>query len=223
MAAVDMQLLVALPDGVHQETLDAPSGWTNLDLRAAIERSACERLGNVVAALLSYPDGTHVPMDPPQFLAALGLDASDATVKCELVSAPRIQRCEPPFGPVGGGTLIRVRGSGFRAESGFGGHGDGTSAAAITGGGARLSFGSGCTVPCWRGSDDELLCRAPPHPEGIVSVVLLGCVEAAGSSGAAAFEFASEGRMCDLIFATTNSNCPLRNVKNGESAAHMRL
>ena len=198
-----MRVLVSLPSGArHEEMLTVEPDWSSQDLCEAIENAAQQRLGHRVAALMSYRDGRRVPLTPRQTIASLGLQGPDACVRCELTSAPRVKRCEPPFGPVAGGTLVTIRGSGFLAQSGFG-------SSSSTSGGARVSFGAGCTVPCWRASDEELLCRAPPHDAATVSVTLLGC-ENSESSGAAACEFASEGRMCDLIFATTNAHCPLR-------------
>ena len=179
----------------HVETLQVIPSWTTDDLRSTVERFAAQRLGHQAAALLTY-DGRLLPAGVP--LSLLGLDSEAASIDCELVTVPLIFRCEPPHGPCAGGTLVRIRGSGFLAQSGFG-----------EGGGARVSFGA-LAVPCWRTADDELQCRAPPHAEGPVSVSLLGCQAARASSGCAAYEYASEGRLCDLIFATTNAHCPLR-------------
>lgn len=197
-----MIVVVVLPNGAQvEEALEPLSTWSTLDLRTAIEHAASERLNYAVVALLYFNcGGEKVPTDPPQSLSALGLHGG-ASIHCELIISPHVTRCEPPYGPVAGGTLVCIRGSGFLTQSGFAS--DGHS-------GARLSFGSGCSVPCWRASDEELLCRTPEHAEGVVSVTLLGCEAASASLGTAAFEFASEGRMCDLIFATTNAHCPLK-------------
>ena len=197
-----MRVLVALPSGARsEETLDANPSWTSHDLRSAIQHVAHERLGQALVAILRFADGGSISMDPPQSLVTLGLGGSEACVHCELVAVPRVQRCEPPYGPVAGGTLLTLRGSGFLVSSGFSNSNENA--------GARLSFGAGCTVPCWRLSDEELLCRTPTHAPGVVSVTLLGCEAAGSSTGAATFEFASEGRICDLIFATANAHCPL--------------
>ena len=171
------------------------SSWTTDDLRSAIENVASQRLGYQAAALLTH-DGRQLPAGVS--LSSLGLDNEAASVEVELVTVPLIFRCEPPHGPCAGGTLVRIRGSGFLSQSGF-----------AEQGGARVCFGA-LAVPCWRAADDELQCRAPPHAEGLVSVSLLGCQAARASSGCAAYEYASEGRLCDLIFTTTNAHCPLR-------------
>jgi hypothetical protein len=179
-----------------EESLQALSTWTTDDLKRKIEGLAALRLGYQAVALLSHRGGR--PLPNGALLTSLSL--VDEAVDCALVTVPLVFRCEPPHGPVAGGTLVRIRGSGFLA----------------VGGGARVSFGD-CSVPCWRVADDELQCLAPPHTEGIVSVKLKQCCEAVREStgGAASYEFASEGRLCDLIFATTNAHCPLRTSDRG--------
>lgn len=202
-----MRLLVALEGrSPVEEVLDAePTTLTVEFLRSTVESNAVDRLGFDVVAKFSLPDGRQLPEQPPHMtLASLGIGHSDC-IACSISPALRIYRCEPPHGPVAGGTLVHIRGSGFSQGS----FGDGS---------ARVSFGAGCTVPCWRGSDAELLCHAPPHAEGIVTVTLVGC-EAAGFIGVASYEFATEGRLCDLIFSTTNAHCPLRDGAYGAVGA----
>ena len=170
--------------------------WTVQQLQARIEEAASERLHCQVVAFLELPIS--------QTMRSLGLHGDDTWVTCSLAITPRLFRCEPPFGTTAGGTRVTIRGTGFLAGLGFGCADSGT----------RVSFGPGQTVACWRLSDQELQCITPQHPEGITKVSLVGC-ETARDSGAAAYEFMSEGRMCDMIFLTTNANCPIRQPRQG--------
>lgn len=200
-----MKILITAFGDQLEESLPASPTCTIQELKFLVERQAHDRLGFYVSAALSFEDGRAiVGTDTQQTLAALGLDTAGACVGCSLTMVPRLTRCEPPFGPARGGTLLRLRGSGFLESAGF--HNTG---------GVRLSFGSGCSVPCWRATDNELQCRAPAHDVGIVNISLLNCEDAA-SAGSAAYEYCSEGRLCDLIFSTTNSHCPLRDVSVDE-------
>ena len=180
------EALMVIVDGVGELSLSVSPAWTVSQLRETIEQAVHKRMHVAAAVSLSLKNGRSISSFSERTLQELGLVGEKSCVRCSLVVVPRIRRCMPSYGPVSGGNLLTVHGSGFLAES-------------VTGG--RLSFGQGYTVPCKRRSDNELQCRVPRHLEGSVAVTLLGCAGAA-HAGSTSYEYVKEGRMRDQLHRT---------------------
>lgn len=183
--------------------LDLDPNTTSVsDLYDAVKCGAAARLEALVDVSLVHAG--HLIPRSDEILSTLGI-SEQAVVHavCRLApSVPSIYRCEPLMGPVGGGTVVRIHGDGFLLGRGF------------ERGTFRIGFGQQI-VPCKRAADDMLVCTAPPHGEGIVTVRLL-CANGMDQehSSACTFEYVRLEAMYDLIFAKTNSFCPQRTVRD---------
>ena len=138
-----------------------------------------------------------------QRLSSYGF-SSDSTVRVIISSAVqesetpvlRLISCEPAFGPVDGGTVVSVRGSGFHS---------GMSS-------LRVKFGA-LFVPAQVVSSTVLQCVSPAQAgAGLVSVHIHCNADLHLNAGKALFEYFRLENLYDAIFATTNANCPVRQV-----------
>ena len=63
---------------------------------------------------------------------------------------------------------------------------------------------------------NEVRCIAPDHPPGIVNVRLVRCEEDDFDEDEASFEFVRLETAYEVLFATTNSHCPVRGAARGD-------
>lgn len=174
------------------------------DLYELVVTSARQRTGRKVSVSLSM-DGTVLPASERP-VATLG---AEAAIECRIFSRVKLLMCEPLCGPENKSTLVHIHGEGL----------DGI------GSSARIQFGS-ALVSVERVSESLLRCHSPALPAGLVRVSLLRCEnESAASDDAidededtASFKFVRLEAAYDAIFATTNSFCPIRGHRSGNSA-----
>ncbi len=188
MAAM-LDVVATIGDATVREKIERRA-LTTADLHALVLADVKRRAPHVLRyAVQLTAAGTMLPVDGT-LLTAIPSDEIAVTV----TSAPRLLRCTPLWGT--GSTAVTVHGVGLDS----------------VGASARLRFGA-VDVPCERLNSSALRCIAPAnHPPGIVRVTLVRCEEDEGSEeeDEASFEFVRIEAAYDVVFATTNSHCPVR-------------
>jgi len=205
--------VIAIVGGIamEPEEIDTETTTTTVErLRNVISDKARERSGCRMASvrLFTMIDEQLFPLPTEAFAlnlehaiegdivyAVITLDGEEVTPMPELLS------CEPCFGPQGGGNTIKIHARGFSISQRF---------LAL-----QIEFGSQM-VPATRVSETLLLCVAPPHAAGPVTVRLLcgvaGRDHVTHRESETLYEYVREELMYDAIFASTNSHCPVQHV-----------
>ena len=199
---MSIQVIATLDDATTvREQVPLHAATTLSILYTIVEQAARTRLNQrrVHARLLA--NGAVLPNDDTPTSTLLS-----TVVECQLISKPRIEKCEPLFGSIAGNTHVVIHGSSL----------------AGLGETARVMFGS-TSVPCEAINSSMLRCRTPTHEAGVVRVQLIRCeddepaVDGDDDDGdVATFEFVRLETAYDRIFATTNSFCPVRSSQQEE-------
>ena len=192
-SAIMIDVVATIGDVTIRETVQRLS-LTVADLHALVVADLAQRAPHLsIHTVQLTVEGTILAVDCTP-LTAIQSDVVQCTVRC----APQLLRCAPLWG-AGGCTVVTVHGVGFEAVDGS----------------ARLRFGT-VDVPCQRTSSTTIRCIAPDHPPGIVNVRLVRCEEDDSDEDEASFEFVRLETNFDVIFATTNSHCPVRGAARGD-------
>ena len=189
-----IDVVATIGDVTIRETVQR-TALTVADLHALVVANLAQRAPHLSTHTVQLTVGGSIilPVDGTP-LTAIQSDVVQCTVRC----APQLLRCAPLWG-AGGCTVVTVHGVGLEA----------------VGGSPRLRFGR-VDVPCQRTSSTTMRCIAPDHPPGIVNVRLVRCEEDDSDEDEASFEFVRLETAYEVLFATTNSHCPVRGAARGD-------
>ena len=197
---------------VATETLNLPPDTTLCQtLYDVIKQAARSRVGMSVEASVFFGE-VLLPADTST-LQQWGISAA-SKVCAVLAPVAQVTSCSPCQGPEGGGTAVRLSGQGFVLPT-LGGVGMlvHPAPAVSAQGEVRVLFGTEL-VKARRISDSELCVVSPPHEAGIVTVRCPCASRADGSDSdlVATFQYVRLENLYDVIFASTNSHCPVRDI-----------
>lgn len=194
MSATMIDVVATIGDVTIRESV-LRTALTVADLHALVVANLAQRAPHLSTHTVQLTVGGSIilPVDGTP-LTAIQSDVVQCTVRC----APQLLRCAPLWG-AGGCTVVTVHGVGLEA----------------VGGSPRLRFGR-VDVPCQRTSSTTIRCIAPDHPPGIVNVRLVRCEEDDSDEDEASFEFVRLETAYEVLFATTNSHCPVRGAARGD-------
>lgn len=194
MSATMIDVVATIGDVTIRESVQR-TALTVADLHALVVANLAQRAPHLSTHTVQLTVGGSIilPVDGTP-LTAIQSDVVQCTVRC----APQLLRCAPLWG-AGGCTVVTVHGVGLEA----------------VGGSPRLRFGR-VDVPCQRTSSTTMRCIAPDHPPGIVNVRLVRCEEDDFDEDEASFEFVRLETAYEVLFATTNSHCPVRGAARGD-------